>query len=371
MTDASDSGRREFPAEDHLGAATPLPAAGRKPKRAGAGDGGGGTKKRRFPRPRAGLGLLLGLLAVVLLALVPVLGSTLEKTPRDKVGISYGGGPFEGAHFQKIVQPGSSLFFNGIFDDLYLYPADQQTYIVSKAKDEGESKPDVIVAPSKDRVQVQYQVAVYYKLNTDKLRAFHEQLGLRYSAYTSSGWTDFIQTTLRPQIENALQEETRRYDVTDIYGDAQLLIDIQEEVQSTLSQRLRLATGNDFFCSPGFEPGKECASPTFVIRKVEIPEQVANAYERDRKAKIEVQTRQNEAEGIEALAEALDKAGDDYVLLRAIESGTINFWVLPSDGNGVTLNAPGDPAGGGEGGGGGSDGAAAGAQGAGGTSGGN
>jgi hypothetical protein len=29
----------------------------------------------------------------------------------------------------------------------------------------------------------------------------------------------------------------------------------------------------------------------------------------------------------------------DYVLLRAIESGKISFWVLPSD-SGVTLTAP-------------------------------
>ena len=57
------------------------------------------------------------------------------------VGISYGGGPFEAAHFQRIVKPGSSLFFNGWFDPLYLYPADTQNYIVSKTARSGSRDP--------------------------------------------------------------------------------------------------------------------------------------------------------------------------------------------------------------------------------------
>jgi hypothetical protein len=40
------------------------------------------------------------------------------------VGISYGGGPIEGVHFQRVIQPGSRLFVNGLFDSLYLYPSD-------------------------------------------------------------------------------------------------------------------------------------------------------------------------------------------------------------------------------------------------------
>jgi hypothetical protein len=35
----------------------------------------------------------------------------------------------------------------------------------------------------------------------------------------------------------------------------------------------------------------------------------------------------------------LAAAGDDYVLLKAIESGKIDFWVLPKD-SGVTLTTP-------------------------------
>lgn len=136
-----------------------------------------------------------------------------------------------------MVQPGSRLFFNGFFDPLYLYPSDQQNYIVSSTPSEGaKPKADSVVAPSKDRVQVSYQVAVYYRLGTtDLLRPFHEQFGLKYQAYTPAGWDRLIEDTFRHHYENAIQEETRRYAVADIYGDADLLLNIQDSVQATLS----------------------------------------------------------------------------------------------------------------------------------------
>jgi regulator of protease activity HflC (stomatin/prohibitin superfamily) len=319
-----------------LGAAATLPAAARRP----APNTGNG-KRRRFRIPM-GLGALLVLLGVVLLALVPVVASSLEKTPKDRVGISYGGGPIEGSHFQRIVEPGHALFFNGFFDPLYLYPADQQNYIVSKVEGEGsDDAADSIVAPTRDRVQVEYQIAVYFKLNTDLLRAFHEQLGLRYDAYTDAGWDRLIRDTFRPQIENALQQETRRYDVADIFSNEELLRSLENDVQRTLGDRLEAALGDQYFCGPTFAPDGECSEITFIIKKVDIPDSVRAAFEANRNAQIEVETRQQEALGIEALNDALAVAGQNYVLLKAIESGEIRFWVLPSD-SGLTLPTDGE-----------------------------
>ncbi len=292
---------------------------------------------------------MVAAVVIIGLALVPLVASSMKKTPKDRIGISYGGGPIEGSHFQRVVQPGSRLFFNGFFDPLYLYPADQQNYIVSTVPGEG-AKPtaDRVVAPSKDRVQVSYQVAVYYRLNTDLLRPFHEQFGLKYEAYTPAGWDRLIEDTFRQQLENALQEETRRYAVADIYGDADLLLKIQGSVQATLSDRLELAMGKRYFCAPTFQSGGECADPTFVIKKVDLPESVVAAFEDNRTSEIQIKTRTNEVEqrkeearGVEVLNEALGPNGAVYALLKAIESGGVKFWVLPSDG-GVTLNTPDD-----------------------------
>jgi hypothetical protein len=329
---------------DMLGAAPTLPVD------PGTRQGGvrSGTRRVRSAFSNRPLGRIAIVVAVVIgLALVPTLLSSLKKTPRNTVGISYGGGPFEAAHFQRIVAPGSKLFVNGLFDPLYLYPADTQNYIVSKVPGQGAVKtPDSIISPSRDRVQIEYQVAVYFKLNIDRLQAFHEQLGLQYAAYRASGWARLIQDTFRQQIENALQEETRKYDVADIYGNAQDLTTIQNDVEKKLSDRLVAALGQPFFCGPTYTRGQRCTSPTFVIKKVDIPSDVVKAFQDNRTSQIQVLTAQNqiaqrtaEAQAIQALNAGLAQAGMPYVLLRAIESGKVNFWVVPSD-TGLTLQTP-------------------------------
>ena len=62
-----------------------------------------GSGGRRSIIRRPSTKVLVVLLVIILLALVPTVLSTLKKTPRNMVGISYGGGPFESAHFQRIV----------------------------------------------------------------------------------------------------------------------------------------------------------------------------------------------------------------------------------------------------------------------------
>ena len=74
-------------------------------------------------------------------------------------------------------------------------------------------------------------------------------------------------------------------------------------------------------------------------KKIDVPESVATAFEASRTAQIEVEQRTAEAAAIQALNEGLAEAGMPYVLLKAIESGKIGFWVLPSDGN-VTIEGP-------------------------------
>jgi len=275
--------------------------------------------------------------------------SSVAKTPIAHIGLSYGGGPFEGARWQFTKPPGSGLFFNGILDKLYLYPSTQRNYIISKSSIEGErGQVDFIPAPSGDSVEVDFEVAVYFKLNLDKVVKFHEQIGVKYQAWTDEGWDRMLNDSFRQQIESAIQEEARQYPVEAIYSDPGVLLNIQTEVTRILQDRITKILGDEYFCGPTYIPGGECPRFSFVIKRVTLPANVVASFQAIKVSENQISVKQNEvlqaelqAKAIEALNEALRTAesADAYVLLKAIESGRITFWVVPT-GTNLTLATP-------------------------------
>ncbi len=272
------------------------------------------------------------------------------QTPRDKVGLSYGGGVFEGAHYQDTIEPGHGLFFNGFADRLYLYPVTQRNYIVSKHPNEGDrDEPDFIEAITSDNVRVQYETFTGFRLNTDLIRQFHETLGLKFHAWSDNGWKELLSQTMRQVQENALQQLTRQYDAKALRSKVGTLEAIQHAVSKQLNQNIIGVLGGNYFCQTSWRSGQPCGDMQFVIKRVTVPESVASAYEANAQSLIDVQTAANKVEQakqqrleIEALNEALSKSGGQYALIKAIESGKVTFWVLNDDQQ-LTVQAPSSP----------------------------
>ena len=143
------------------------------------------------------------------------------------------------------------------------------------------------------------------------------------------------QDTFRQQIENALQEETRRHAVAELFGDADVLDTVQTAIQRTIARQLIAALGQPVLLRPEPPaPARECGPITFVIKRIDIPTSVQAAYN--------------------AIADPHERGPGDrgplrgprglachYPQLKAIESGQVTFWVLP-DGANVVVPGPRD-----------------------------
>jgi len=314
------------------------------------------------PGPRGSsppaLGLLAGLLAFALAIFVLAGLANIRKCDAQSVCLSYGGGPIESNHFQGAFEPSSPTRLNGAFDKWFTYPISVRVYTVSDVAGEGSGEKGVgaegpelsrdvlasIPATTKDRISVDWQVTVYFKLNTNLLRPFHEQLGLRYEAFEDSGWDRMLRQTFRKQLETSLARVTRRYDVAEVWADEMTLREIERAVGLALKDQVNSGLGGSYFCGPKFRPGSPaCPDFQLKVKKPGIPSSVRKAFERNRTSRILVTTKANEIEQRAKEGQAIRKVrrelSPEYVLLRAIERGGIDFWVLPQSGN-LTLPAP-------------------------------
>lgn len=293
-----------------------------------------------YERPGCAIPFFGGILVIILLLLT--IPFYTDITPADHIGLSYGGGPFEGRKFQGIYNPGHSRFINGWGDRLFLYPVTQRTYIVSKSEGEGDrAGVDFIQATSKDSIPIDLEVAVYFKLNTDEIRRFHEQLGFKYHAWEDSGWDALLNDYIRQQVEESLQSEARRYTAETLYADQATLEQLSRELGPVINRRIITKAGGNYFCNPDWSSGQECGDFTFTVKKADIAnEEVKAAFAKRRESEIAIETERNkvqqaqqQARAIRVLRDAL-RSGQSYfyVLLEAIKSGKVDFWILPSDG---------------------------------------
>lgn len=271
--------------------------------------------------------VVLGVGAVVALIVISLFAGAFASTPVDKIGLHYTGGPIDGTKFAGIVQPGSGTRFIGLLDKLVELPVTQRDYIVSLHPEEGDRRgPDSIVAPARGGVEMQFEIAAYFTLNTSPqvVRRFYERVCVKFACDTEVGWDQMLNNNFRKPIEQAIQQRVREHTVNELYAgqasaetgttdeDAKsLLVKIQEDVAHDLKENINRILGGNYFCGPTFDRADPDVCPDFqfqIISATPTDDSVRNSFAANAASQQAIITAQNNAQAKVAEAEGQRKS---------------------------------------------------------------
>lgn len=306
-------------------------------------------------KPRSYVAIVAGVfLCIFLLVLFVEVISGFQSVPVDKVGLHYTGGPIEGQKFSGIYNPGTGKRFIGLADKMVLLPVTQRDYIVSLDPDQGDKKkPDSIKAPARGGVEMQFEIAAYFKLNTSPqvVRKFYENICVKFDCTSTKGWDLMLNNNFRKPIEQAIQEQVRQHTVAELYaGDGDVGADpsnpakpvitrIQEEIAKQLKLNINEVLGDNYFCGPTFNRSTPNVCPDFqfqIISATPTSDAVRSSFSQNAASQQKVITAKNnanaqvaEAEGKRRSQEALqglykDPAYIAYLRAQAMQTCAVN-----------------------------------------------
>jgi SPFH domain/Band 7 family protein len=298
--------------------------------------GGGGVKAKVIG------GLILAV--IVIIALFNIFN--FADTDANKIGLHYGGGVIEDKKFKSIIPPGSTNQLIGPGDTVYDYPIDQRSYIIGG--DGADTDPaDEVTVVSKDNVRLGVRVQVYFTLNRDKdvIKSFHERIGLKTEAYEADGWTDMLQSYFRPQIDRALAAVATNYNWAELYNNEAKKSAFQTAAAKEFTRLLPAAVGGDYFCGPSYNGNNGCGELSFTIQKpTPLDKGIIDGLEAKQRAELAKATQEQKNQQVNVELQSVKQqvamlGAQGYLLKSAIESGKIQFMVIPQNGN-VSIPVP-------------------------------
>ena len=305
-------------------------AAAIKPK-------GGGSGKVKV------IGFLI-LAVIVVIVLFNIFN--FASTDTNRIGLHYGGGVVEAKKFKSIIPPGSTNKLIGPGDTLYTYPIDQRSYIIGGDAADTDAADEVTVV-SKDNVRLGVRVQVYFTLNRDKdvLKSFHERIGLKTEAYEEQGWNDMLQSYFRPQIDRALSAVATNYGWAELYNNEKMKSQFQSAAAKEFTRLLPAAVGGDYFCGPGYNGNNDCGELSFTVQKpMPLDKGIIDGLEAKQRAELARATQEQKNQQVQVELQSVQQqvkllGANGYLLKSAIESGSVQFMVIPQNGN-ISIPVP-------------------------------
>jgi SPFH domain / Band 7 family len=299
--------------------------------------GGGGSVKAKVIG-----GLILAVIAIVVLFNI----FNFADTDANKIGLHYGGGVIEDKKFKSIIPPGSTNQLIGPGDTVYDYPIDQRSYIIGGDGADTDAADEVTVV-SKDNVRLGVRVQVYFTLNRDKdvIKSFHERIGLKTEAYEEDGWNDMLQSYFRPQIDRALAAVATNYNWAELYNNEAKKSAFQAAAAKEFTRLLPAAVGGDYFCGPSYNGNNACGELSFTIQKpTPLDKGIIDGLEAKQRAELAKATQEQKNQQVNVELQSVKQqvamlGAQGYLLKTAIESGKIQFMVIPQNGN-VSIPVP-------------------------------
>jgi hypothetical protein len=287
-------------------------------------------------------GIVAGVIALIVLFSI----FNFADTDANKIGLHYGGGVVEDKTFKSIIPPGSTNKLIGPGDTVYAYPIDQRSYIIGgEGSDSGDA--DEVTVVSKDNVRLGVRVQVYFTLNRteETLKSFHERIGLKTDAYEETGWSDMLQSYFRPQIDRALSAVATNYNWAELYNNEAKKSAFQTAAAKEFTRLLPAAVGGDYFCGPSYTGNNACGELSFTIQKpTPLDKGIIDGLEAKQRAELAKATQEQKNQQVNVELQSVKQqvamlGAQGYLLKTAIESGKIQFMVIPQNGN-VSIPVP-------------------------------
>ncbi|MGN9785591.1 SPFH domain-containing protein [Nonomuraea sp. ZG12] len=272
------------------------------------------------------------------LAAALLTGCSITIPEPDQKGIVYDAGLFSDTTFQNCVNPGVRDV-SGPGDQGFVYPAGQRTFEFAadpNDPDGAKTKPGAESGPlsmwTKDPLEMRVSGVVTFSLTSDckTLQRFHEQIGLKYEAYTDEGWTRLLSVYVSQPLDRALDAASKEFAWRDLtYVDPQAKQQWETKVAEFMTQFLREQGGAAYF--EKFSVTLQQPQPPIKVREAMAAVQQAEEENTAQKAKNE--KARTELEAIKALKDVLGAQG--AVMWQAIKDGRIQ--VIVSDSGNINI----------------------------------
>lgn len=308
-------------------------------------------------------------LTFIAVAAVATACSSVNTQP-DQVALHYNAGTFSDTKFADCDGVSTHKVYDGVGDKHYVYPNGQRTFEFS-GDQQADAKPIAIV--SQDNVELTAVGGLTFNLDTSctpvtingkryaggMLQAFHENIGLKFTAYTgegadplpgkdtSQGWENMLQFYMGQSLKNAMSQAAQKYGWLALWNDPATREKFDQEVKDNLAGAIKNTTGGvDYF-----------KNFNLTLQKPTPPQGLVDAYAAAQQAIAQKQTvlDQNatvaaEMDQINKLTSALGPYG--YILYKALndceqgklKNGCPSFLPVPQGAN-INIVPGGVPAG--------------------------